>query len=164
LTLAKSMHCKCCPHLFLWIFCMLHLHWFLLSILGIVGIFCMLQQLFTQAHTPIFDSILCLDSLKMHDENDYARLIHKWLNYEWKRLGHVNHLLMQIVCHWYCRTVGFASFFFYNKLECPHFLFFTNNNVTYLSSISRQWMRLGCFYLQVCLQCVHDEAPTIHME
>ncbi len=68
---------------------MLHLHWFLLSTLGIVGIFCMLQHLFTQVHTPIFDSILFLDSLEMHDENDYARYIHKWLNYEWKRLGHV---------------------------------------------------------------------------
>jgi hypothetical protein len=49
----------------------------------------MLQHLFTQVHTPIFDSILFLDSLEMHDENDYARYIHKWLNYEWKRLGHV---------------------------------------------------------------------------
>ena len=72
------------------IFCMLHLHWFLLSTLGIVGIFCMLQHLFTQVHTSIFDSILFLDSLEMHDANDYARCIHKWLNYERKRLGHVN--------------------------------------------------------------------------
>ncbi len=72
------------------IFCMLHLHWFLLSTLSIVGIFCMLQHLFAQVHTSIFDSILFLDSLEMHDANDYARCIHKWLNYEWKRLGQVN--------------------------------------------------------------------------
>ncbi len=59
------------------------------TLLGIVGIFCMLQHLFTQVHTHIFDCILFLDSLKMHNKNDYARPVRNWLNYAWTRLGHV---------------------------------------------------------------------------
>ena len=52
------------------------------------------QIIFTsKSSLPLFVlySILFFDSLKMHSKNVYAKHIRKWLNYEWERLGRVNH-------------------------------------------------------------------------
>ena len=97
----------------------------------------------------LLSCVIFLDSLSMHSKLKVRDTIWKWLNSEWKRLRPRNKQL-ELLKNESLRILtpeGWCIFLFLSRFIA----FDRANMITLFSASSKQWIRLWCFRLPVCL-------------